>query len=368
MRLQQIHSKQEIRQFIQAAWDIQGGQEAWVPPLRLQQMQLLSSAHPFWEKNDRLLLLASKNGKTLGRLAVFNNLDHNTHFEEQTAFFGFFDCVEKADVAQALLEEAAAWAKRHGFRQLRGPFNPSIHDETGILVKGFHRQPYLMTSYNPPYYEKLMVDNGFVGVKDFYAFHFAPGQYQEPERMQKVRARLQASGRWQLRHPSKRKWKREIPIIEALYNHAQLGQWGFYPLPQKDFRQLAADLRQIIDTQLVTLIEREGEAVAFGLALPDFNELFSRIPNGKLLPFGWMRLLIQRPRSVRVILAGVQEEYRHMGLGALLFHEMASKILHAGYWGGEVSWVMEGNDPMHKAAEFMNAKHDKTWRVYERQL
>ena len=368
MEIKQVVTKKQLRQFLQIPWEIQSHQEEWVSPLRIQQKQLLSEKHPFWQKNERCLLLATDEDKLLGRLAVFTNVSHNEFFEDRTAFFGFFESVDDTEIAFQLFEQACQWARAKGFQDLRGPFNPSLHEETGILVKGFHRQPYLMTPFHPPYYEKLLLHCGFHGIKDFFAYHFAPGQYQEPERMKKIRERLQESGRWVIRHPSKLFWSREIPKIKNLYNAAQEGQWGFYPLPDKEFDQLAADLRLIIDTRLVVLIEKDGEAVAFGLALPDFNEIFSLIPKGRLLPFGWLRLLLQRPRSVRVILAGVREDYRHLGLGALLFHEMATNILKAGYWGGEVSWVMEGNGPMHKAARYMNAKHDKTWRVYEKQL
>jgi len=39
---------------------------------------------------------------------------------------------------------------------MRGPFNPSVNDEIGLLIEGFDISPTVMMTYNPPYYIELV--------------------------------------------------------------------------------------------------------------------------------------------------------------------------------------------------------------------
>ena len=53
---------------------------------------------------------------------------------------------------------------------MRGPTNPSLNYEVGMLVEGFHSPPTFMMTYNKPYYGKLIEGYGFRKVEDMYAF------------------------------------------------------------------------------------------------------------------------------------------------------------------------------------------------------
>ena len=53
---------------------------------------------------------------------------------------------------------------------IRGPTNPSLNYECGLLVEGFHSPPTFMMTYNKPYYGKLVEGWGLKKVQDLYAF------------------------------------------------------------------------------------------------------------------------------------------------------------------------------------------------------
>ena len=82
----------------------------------------------------------------------------------------------------------------------------------------------------------------------------------------------------------KRFWD-EVEVLKTIYNDAWSTNWGFVPMTDAEFRHMAKDLKTIVDPRVVLIAEKNGEPVAFSLALPDFNQALAKI-NGRLLPFG----------------------------------------------------------------------------------
>ena len=65
------------------------------------------------------------------------------YHKDKTGFFGFFECVNEPAVARALFEKAAEVLREAGLDTLRGPYNPSINDDCGVLLNGFEKQPVI---------------------------------------------------------------------------------------------------------------------------------------------------------------------------------------------------------------------------------
>ena len=73
-------------------------------------------------------------------------------------------------------------------------------------------------------------------------------------------------------------------------------------------------------------------------------------------------------RTVRVLNIAVRQRFRHLGLGSLLCEEMVERLRAGGYAGGEMSWVVESNGPMNKAAQEMGGEIGKRYRVYRKAI
>jgi hypothetical protein len=115
--------------------------------------------------------------------------------------------------------------------------------------------------------------------------------------------------------------------------------------------------------------------VAFGVCLPNLNEAIRDL-SGRLLPFGWARLLwrlkVAGVSTARVPLMGVR---RQLGAGLLgrvlplfLVEAMRREAQALGIRRIEMSWVLEDNRPMRHMAESFGARVYKTYRVYEKEL
>lgn len=367
-----VRTSRELSRFIDVPWQVDrasGGDPCWVPPLRIAVKAALDPGHPFWKRNRRELWIAYDGGKPAGRIAAIVNEEHLEHWRDGTGFWGFFATVDRQDVADALLSTAEGWLREQGCRTAVGPVCPSPHYEMGILVSGFDVPPHLMLAHNPPYYPARIAAAGHEKAVDLHSYLIPMNAVQLGGKIERVAAVLAREG-VTIRPTERRRFARDATIIHRLYNQSMRGQWGFTPLGDAEFAAFAADLKRIVDPDLVLFAEHRGEAIGFVLALPNLNEIFIRIRDGRLLPFGLLKLLWHRRsvRSVRVILAGVLPEWQRRGVGSLLYREITRAVVTKGYATADMSWVLEDNLLMNRAARLLGGTVHKTYRMYRKEL
>jgi GNAT superfamily N-acetyltransferase len=346
----------------------------WIPPLRIAQKDILNTrSHPFYKTADAEMFLAFRKGRVAGRVMAIINHAHNEFHNERAGFFGFFEVENDLEAAKALLETARDWVRSRGAEVIRGPVNPSTNYECGLLIEGFDLDPTVMMPYNPPYYADLIEGCGFKKAMDLYAYDIAAKYFIVSEKLTRVAERLRTKDKIKVRTVNMKDFKREVEIVRRVYNDAWSNNWGFVPVSEAEFEHLAKDLKQLVDPRVVLIAEREiegsAEPVGFFLAVPDINRALKKI-NGRLLPFGLIKLLWHSRKidSIRIITMGIVSEYQSMGLGAVLLDEIYTRGPAAGFPNGEMSWVLENNVMMNRAAQLIGGRRTKTYRIYEMPL
>jgi GNAT superfamily N-acetyltransferase len=172
-----------------------------------------------------------------------------------------------------------------------------------------------------------------------------------------------------LRHMEKRHIDREVKAFVEIYNASWHRNWGFTPMREADFAHAAQQMKILLSESWIMACEKDGETIAVALTVPDFNQAFERA-NGRLLPFGGLRLLWRLPRidQVRVGFLGVKPEYQQTGVAALLYREHFDMAEQTPQHGGEMGWILENNKPMNRAMEGMGGHITKKYRVFEKAL
>ena len=366
-----VRDRRLLDRFIRLPWTIYAGDPAWVPPLMSDVRKVLDRGHPFHRHADVEYFLALRDGRPVGRIAAIINHLYNEFHETRTGFIGLFECVDDGAVADALFDAAAAWLRERDMPEVMGPFNLSTNDELqspGILLDGFDRPPLLLMGHNPPYYAKLFEAAGWTKERDLLAYWLEADA--PPERLVRAMDRIAGSVEGLvIREMDLRKLDEEVERVKEVYNAAWERNWGFTPLTDAEISHMAADLKPIVDPRFALLAEVNGEPVGFALALPDFNQVLKHL-NGRLLPFGILKLLWYRRRinRLRVFTLGLKPEYRRHGIDALLYLRIYQKGVPADLGRGEASWILEDNWAMRRALERMGGFVYKTYRVYGRRL
>jgi len=361
-----ISSKQDTIAFIRFLWKIYRNYPAWVPPLMMDRKKLMDRAkNPFYKHSDAEFFLAEHEGEVVGRIAAIINHNHNREHSENIGFFGFFECINDQSVANALFDSARKYLQEHGVTAMRGPVNPSVNDEIGLLIEGFDLSPTVMMTYNPPYYINLIEKYGFKKAKDLYAY-FLDQKTVYTDRFTRAHELAKQRQKLTFRTFDMKHFEDEVDKVKEVYNKAWAKNWGAVPMTDEEFDALAADLKPVIVPELVIFAEKEGKTIGFALSLPDINVALKYNKNGYILT-GLYHLLTKKKKIdlVRVLVLGVIPEYLNTGAGAALFFETAVNARKLGYKYGEASWILEDNERMVKSAEAMLGKITKRYRIYE---
>lgn len=363
----------ETNAFIKSQWLFYKGDKNWVPPMLMDRKKLLNKkVNPFYKHSKMQLFLAEENGQVVGRIAAITNDNHNKTHNDKTGFYGFFECVNNQDVANALFGAAEQWLLEQGMDTMLGPVNPSLNDESGLLVDGFDGPPAILMTYNPPYYIQLHENAGLTKAKDLYAYLLENATYLDEKVVRLRNAVIQRYGLTfrSINLRNKTQFKKDVESLREIYNEAWEDNWGFVKMTNEEFDFLAADLKQIADAEFAFLVESKGKVAGFCLALPDINQSLIHNKNGGLL--GGIFHLITKKKQVdlvRIIVLGVLPEYRGKGIDALMYQEIGDRAMKKGIFKGEASWILEDNVMMNRGlTETMKADRYRTYRLYSKRI
>lgn len=375
LEIRPAESARELRRFVDVPWQLfdRTRHPQWVPPLRLAVHDVLDERrNPFYQAAARRCFVAWRDGRPVGRIAAIENRAHNAFHDDRVGFFGFFEVADDPPAAAALLDAAGAWLAGRGLTAMRGPVSPSTNHECGLLVHGFEHHPMFQTPWNPPYYAALVEGAGLRSVKELLGWRLpiAAPDFALPPLYAEHAARARAETGLVFRDLDLGAFTREVEAVWTVYNAAWERNWGFVPMTRAEFDHLARDLWRIVDPRFAFVAEVAGAPAGFALAVLDYNRILQRIPSGRLLPTGFLKLLTGRRalRSGRVMALGVRAEHRTRSVFALFAHELVRRAQAFGATDAEASWILEDNHLMNRPLRAMGGTAYRKWRLYERPL
>jgi len=365
----EVESNKQLNNFIMFPFELYKDEPNWVAPLISERKEFFDKKkNPFYKSAKTKLYLAERDGKIVGRIATCVNYQHNEFHMEKTGFFGFFDVIDDYEIASKLLKVAMITLKKEGMEKMRGPTNFSTNQEIGFLIDGFDKPPTIMNPWNFPYLCKLAEQFGLKKVMDLHAY-LITHETRISERHIRIVERIKARSHITIRCMDYSKYDEEIILINKIYNQAWERNWGFVPMPEAEFFYMAKHLKQIVDPRMAFIAFVDDEPAAFCLAVPDINQALIKL-NGRLFPTGLLKLLWHTKVSnkidgVRMLTMGVIKKFQKRGIDNMFFIETYQKGLEFGYNWAELSWILETNDLMCRAAENMGAKLHKKYRLVE---
>jgi GNAT superfamily N-acetyltransferase len=364
-----VRTRADFDRFLQFPWRIYRRSGPWVPPLLSEVKELLNPRkHPFYRHARIRLFLAWRRGQVVGSIAAIVNYAHLELHHDGVGFFGFFECVNDPAVAGSLFDAAASWLALRGIAIMRGPVNPSMNDEVGLLLDDFGGQPVIMMPYNPPYYIDLFQQSGLTKVRTLYAY-LATREHRATDRQLRLAGRMMERYGITVRQARIKDAEREAAIIESIYNRAWEHLWGHVPLTHEEALHLTRKLKALADERVTLIASVGGEPVAFALALPDYNQVLSHI-NGRLTPTAILKALYYRRRisRLRLMAMGVLKEHRRKGIEAILVRDLVDRGIAAGYQEMEISWILEDNLAAINVAENVGVRRYRSYGIFERPI
>jgi GNAT superfamily N-acetyltransferase len=377
MKIEPVAGRGDLGEFIRLPWKIYHRDPIWVPPLRADVRKLLDqNRHPFYDNGNgamNQLFLAREGRDVVGRVAAILNHNHNRAHSENIVCFGFFECIERPDVARELLAAVEDWARERGMDAVRGPFNPSTNYECAMLVEGFTRPPVLMMTYNPQYYPRLVEAAGYRGVKDLYAY-ISPVHGTSLDRLERLAERTRRRNpELTTREANLKDFLGEVRLVQEVYNDAWSDNWGFVPMTDAEIIWLGKELKQLVLPGLTRFAFMGDDPAGFLLCVPDWNAVLADLDGSPLRhPIRTVKHLAKTRAhtldGLRLILLGVKHQYRNRGIEGILLGEGLRVAVDTGYKWCEYSWILEENELTKRLVRLMDGELYKTYRMYEKAL
>ncbi|MBN1231658.1 MAG: GNAT family N-acetyltransferase [Anaerolineales bacterium] len=353
--------------FIQFPFELYKDNPYWTPPFNWE-MQLLFRKwlHPFYSHSDAEFIVVEEDGKVLGRIAVLYNQNYSKAVGIPSALFYYFDVVEDYQAAETLLNFAVEQARLHGVKRIFGPKGFLRSDGSGVLVEGFEHIPAYWMVYNYPYYDEYLKRFGFTKVVDYLS---GTGDIDtfDTERFEKITNWAQKRNGFEvITFKNKLQMLMRIPEVEKVHTKAFASDQKVIPSTTREFLLMGIKMITIMRPEMQLLVEKDHEIIGFGFMYPNICRSL-RETKGKLLPFGWIKILREYRHPVYLDCngIGVLPQYQGLGANAAMYTKAVKFLKDNNIKGLEMIQAAETNFQSRSDMEQMKVHWFKTHRVYE---
>ncbi len=376
IEIRAVATRREARDFIDVAAIAQGAHARWVRPLDLEQALIFNPAFsPFARTNPTQRFVAYRDGRPVGRVAAIHNLEHLATHDDATGHFGFFEAIDDLAVVRELMASAESWLAAKGLRRISGPFNASVNHEIGMLVSGFDEPHVVKTNYAPPHYAANLAALGYRKAMDVHAHRIPVGDAAGfVARVRQAAARRPIRG-LTIRKLRYRNWRSSFVDLLKVYNATWAANWNAVPLSVSEAKAIADLMLPMVKPGWIEIAELDGEPIALLALIPDANEAIGPL-DGKLAPWGWLRLMRHIHRTgtkrARIPLVGIAPRWRNKPPGAVACWQLMANAIETAERNGvetiEISWMLETNRGVLALSENFEQTPYRSFRIFEKAL
>lgn len=369
--LQPVEDRAALKRYIQLPRELYRDYANWVPPIYADEWKFHDpKRNPALEYCETARMLASVEGRAVGRIMGIINARYNAHQNEANARFFNFDCIDDPAVAHRLLEFIEQWARERKMNLLIGPFGFSDKDPQGLQIEGFEHLPVIATPTNPPFLPPLLEREGYTKYLDCVSYKI-PIEKTLPPLHLKILARAQRQHALRvIEFKSKRELKSYVVPVFRLMNETYASIFGFTTMSEDEMQALARQYMPVLDADFVKLVKNAADQlVGFFVGLPDMSPGIQKA-KGQLWPFGFLHLLsaAKKTKQIDLVLGAVKEEYRGRGVHLLLGQALIESARKRGFQWMDSHLVLETNKLMRAEYENVGGEVYKRYRIYRKSL
>ncbi len=370
MKIIEVRTKKDQKLFLQIPHKIYQADPYWVCPLNPEVESVFDPKRNNFHQHGEIArwIMVDEKGEGIGRIAAFINREKAFKTAFPTGGIGFFESINQTEVSNLLIDTAILWLKSKGMKAVEAPINFGENDSFwGLLIEGF-TAPFLGMNYNPPYYQKLIEDYGFVKAYDQIS-NTLNTRNPFPERFTKITEWVSKKPGYTFEHLKRNQFAKFSADFKEIYNDAWKDFENFVPVNDATILETFKKLEPIMDEKLIWFAYVNGEPVSFVIIIPDANVWIKSLKGnmnlwGKL-QFLWNRYTI-KPTRMRAIVMGTKTAFQKHGLESVLFIKLKEYVIPLNqYHELELSWVGDFNDKMISIHQATNATFGKRHRTYK---
>ncbi len=367
MRLISV-GKSEIKCFVDFPDQLYQDDPNYVPYMRASLRKTLHKLLVI-EKSYHALMIQSDSGEILARVLFTIDTNKQLH-TDKCGFFSLYECVDDFAVSDFLLASMVNMMRKLGAEYVSGTYFPADPDNRrGFLLKGFDRAPLIFTSYNPPYYNDQMEHFGMV--KQVDALQYRINITDKLEYYARLSALVLRRQKLHLDHLNRLNPEQDLIDVQKVLESATT-ELNYQGAPSMEgLRQIFSSWQRFLLDDLIVIIRKNSDnsPVGFGIALPDFFQLF-QATNGRLDLRGIWILATQRHKinAARAIMQYIIPEYQKRGVFAVGYSALQQAFLNHGMEYVEAGTIMDNNRASFSVLEHIGGELARVYRIYYKDL
>ncbi len=272
----------------------------------LEEKHILSS----YFEIHRFLTLDTNNKAVARAIVTFYKND-------DSAYIGFFECVEDYELSKLFLKKIEDFIKRNGYKNIIGPLNCSFWIGYRFKVDNFGK-PYFGEPYNKSYYPKMFEESGYKAFENYTSNIY--NKVSKSQQNIKFSSRLKKMEKmgYEFIEPTIDTFDVQLRHICRMILNIYSKFPAYKPINEEDFFEMYRDLKKIVDCSMIKLAYYKGEMVGFFVAIPNYSNYI----NSKK----YLRVIISKILKKEYILMYLGVEKEHLGLGRALAESMKEQL------------------------------------------
>ena len=144
---------------------------------------------------------------------------------------------------------------------------------------------------------------------------------------------------------------------------------NYKPVRIEELRKMLNDSKNFLDEEFIWYVYHNEKPIGFFMMIPDLNQIFQRLKNGKLNLLKSIKIIwLKKRRTIsrcRVIVLGVIPKYQNRGIESGIFWHLKKVMLRKHWYNDmEMSWFGDFNPKMNALFRSFGAAKTNTHITY----
>lgn len=332
--------------------------------------RFLSTKNPlFKSESDFAFYTAYRNGRLAGRICTHWHQASNEKYGWKKAYFGYFDCADDLEIAQALLEKAEDFAREKKCTEIIGNFNLTAMQQIGVVTEIKMPYHYSDQVYSPLHVAELLEKCGYS--KTFpMTTHEVDVEKLNPELLLgEKQKQIFQDPEYTVMDLKNVDLKEIIEVMRACLNGGFSENPLFVPLTKEEIEFQAKDLMLVVDRDISVIVKHKGQPVGTVVCIPNLNVFLkktkSRLNWNTLYEF--IKFKLKRDSAI-IIYYSVLKDYHSKGINGVMLYHLMKSLKRKGYSKMGGTWIADVNTASLRQAEKLNGKTMHKLHLYKKDI
>ena len=276
---------------------------------------ILEGKHPLCKYFKLYKFLIYDRNSVVGRFAI------TIYPNDNTAYIGFFECINNEDVAKYIFDTAKNFAKENNYKRIVGPVDASFWLKYRMKINMFDKPPYTGEPYNKDYYYKMFLDNNYKVIEHYTSNVYKSIDYKYENEKYLNRYNEFIKNGYIIKSLDIKNYdnllKEMYYLLTDLYKDFPI----YKHICQQDFIDVFHNYKLVLNPTMVKLAYNKNKLVGFFISIPNYSDKVH-----KLNIINILKIMKQKRKPNEYIMLYMGVDKAHTGLGKAIAYSIINEL------------------------------------------